>query len=67
MNTYYLTFTQRAVGLKDGWVEATAPDEDTVRRWARETYGDLWSGIYTEEEHEGAYYPRACLGRVKFN
>ena len=67
MRTFYLTFGQRAVGLSNGWVEARAADENKVRAWARETYGDLWSGIYTEEEHEGAYYPLGCLGRVKFN
>ena len=62
--TYAITFTQRAVGLKDGWVEVTAASEDAARQWARETYDNLWSGLYPLGEHGPEYYPQGCLGEV---
>lgn len=64
METFAITFTQRAVGLRNGWVEVVAPDEDAARRWARDTYQDFWSGIYPSGEHGPEYYPLGCLETV---
>lgn len=64
MPTFILTFS--SVGIRDGWIEITARDEDIARAWATREYG-RWSDTVPSEQFSMAdrlLFPLGCLGKV---
>lgn len=67
MNTYIITFS--SVGLRDGWIEVTAKNEDIVRAWANKEYRK-WSDTFPLESFEPdsqALFKLGCLGRTELH
>ncbi len=62
MSTFIITFSR--VGIRDGWVEVHAKDEEIARAWARREYGHAWSSIYGDEwgPDHARYFPLGCIG-----
>lgn len=47
---YVITFSR--TGIRNGWVEVSALNEDIARWWANKEYKGLWSGLYTAKNFE---------------
>lgn len=65
MNTYVITFSR--VGIRDGWVEVQARDEEIARTWALKEYGTCWANIYTPSQWEPRkedWFPLGCIGQT---
>lgn len=65
MKTFIITFSK--VGIRDGWVEVEAKDEEIARAWARREYGQVWSMIYAAEKwgaNERALFLHGCIGHT---
>ena len=60
---FYITFTQATL-LRNGWTEVWADDEMDARLYARFQFGDVWSGIYTEQNWNPQHFPAGCVGTV---
>lgn len=50
----------------DGWFTVEALNLGDAMRQAKETFGDAYSNIYSEDGHSPEFYPRGELGRLKY-
>ncbi len=63
MKTYVITFSK--LGIRDGWVEVAAHNEEIARAFAKKEYGVVWSGIYPIDQWlagDAECFPLGCIG-----
>jgi len=65
--TFYLTFGQKNIALKGGWIEVEAENYNKAHDLVKSIFGDHWGNLYTEENFgqvSRLHFPDGKIGRT---